>query len=101
MRRLLNVLLVLIAIVVVVAGAGVAYLFAAYPKVPAAENVTVQATPEKVARGEYLSKHVSGCVDCHAQRDWTKYAGPVIDGTLGRGGESFGDPDSAIKELYS
>jgi hypothetical protein len=26
---------------------------------PPPENITVQATPEKLARGEYLSKHVS------------------------------------------
>ncbi len=28
-------------------------------------------------------------MNCHSERDWTKFAGPVIDGTLGKGGEKF------------
>jgi mono/diheme cytochrome c family protein len=101
MRTLFKVLLLVVAVIFVVAAAGVGYLFAAYPDVPAAENVTVTKTPEKLARGEYLAKHVTQCVDCHAVRDYTKYAGPVVEGTLGRGGENFGNPDSAIRALYS
>lgn len=40
-------------------------------------------------RGEYLALHVSGCMDCHSERDYTKYAGPVKPGTEGMGGEIF------------
>jgi mono/diheme cytochrome c family protein len=101
MRTLLKILLVLVVIVVVAAGAGVAYLFANYPNVPPAENVTITATPERLARGEYLARNVAQCVDCHAQRDWSKYAGPVVEGSFGRGGERFGDPDGAVRALYS
>ena len=101
MNRLLKIVVLLVAIVVLIGGAGVGYLFAKYPDVPPPENVTITATPEKVARGEYLAKHVSQCVDCHAVRDYTKYAGPVVDGTLGRGGENFGSEGSAIRALYS
>jgi mono/diheme cytochrome c family protein len=101
MKTLLKIVLVLVVLVVIAAGAGVAYLYAAYPNVPPAENITVVATPEKIARGEYLSKHVSGCVECHAVRDFTKYAGPVVEGTRGRGGDSFGDPDTALRVLVS
>ena len=42
----------------------------------------------KVARGEYLSKHVSGCVECHAERDFTKYAGPGEAGDAREGGRA-------------
>jgi mono/diheme cytochrome c family protein len=101
MKTLLKIVLILVAALVLVAGAGIAYLFAKYPDVPPPEQVTVVATPEKVARGEYLAKHVSQCVDCHAVRDYTKYAGPVVEGTLGRGGENFGVPGSAVRTLYS
>jgi mono/diheme cytochrome c family protein len=101
MKALWKILLILVVIVVVVAGAGVAYLFANYPDVPPAEDITVARTPERLARGEYLAKHVSQCVDCHAVRDYTKYAGPVVDGTLGRGGENFGIPGTAVRTLYS
>lgn len=101
MKTLLKIVLVMVVVAVVAAGAGVAYLFAKYPDVPPAENITVVSTPEKVARGEYLSKHVSGCVVCHAEHDYTKYAAPVVPGTEGRGGEQFGDPSGALRSLVS
>lgn len=101
MRRLAKVLLALLAIVTIAAGAGVAHLLLNYPAVPPAENVTVRATPELVARGEYLAKHVSGCVVCHADHDYAQYANPVVPGTEGRGGENFGVDGSAVRVLYS
>lgn len=101
MKTLLKLLLALVVIAVIAAGAGLAYLFTNYPNVPPAENVTVQSTPEKVARGEYLAKHVSGCVDCHADHDLTKYAAPILPDSLGKGGYEFGDPDTAIRSLVS
>lgn len=101
MRKLFKALLVLVAVIVLVAAAGVGYLFANYPNVPPAENVTVVSTPERIARGEYLARHVTQCVDCHAVRDYTKYAGPIVEGTLGRGGENFGIAGTAVRTLYS
>ena len=101
MRTLLKIVVVLVVIVLVAAAAGVTYVFARYPDVPAPESVTVQSSPEKMARGEYLSKHVTGCLVCHAERDFTKFSGPVIESSLGRGGDSFGDPDTAVKVLFS
>src|SRR5688500_14816921 len=101
MRALLKILLILVVVVVICAGAGAAYLFTQYPDVPPPENVTVAATPDKIARGAYLANQVSQCVDCHAMRDFTKYAGPVLDGTQGRGGENFGIAGTAVSALYS
>ena len=100
MKRLLKILLVLAGVLVLVTGAGVGYLFANYPDVPPAENITVVATPEKIARGEYLSNHVTGCVICHTERDMTKYGGPLKPGTLGAGGEFFGDESQGFA-VYS
>jgi mono/diheme cytochrome c family protein len=40
-------------------------------------------------RGEYLARHVAGCIDCHSQRDLSKYSGPVVPGTEGGGGFAF------------
>src|SRR5688572_314379 len=101
MQALLKILLVVVVVVVICVGAGLAYLFTQYPNVPPPENVTAAATPEKIARGEYLARHVSGCVDCHAVRDFTKYAGPVVEGTHGRGGANFGIAGTAVSVLYS
>jgi mono/diheme cytochrome c family protein len=90
-RTLLKAVIVLEIGIVLTAVAGIGYLYARYPNVPEPENITVQATPERIARGEYLSHHVTGCVICHAERDMTKHGGPVKPGTLGAGGEFFGE----------
>ncbi|MFT3704989.1 MAG: cytochrome C [Agriterribacter sp.] len=65
------------------------YVKTALPNVGDAPKLSVAATPEKIARGKYLSNYVTVCVDCHSTRDWTKFAAPIIDGTLGKGGERF------------
>lgn len=48
-----------------------------------------QVTPEVIARGAYLANHVTICMDCHGERDWTRYSGPPVKGTAGTGGEVF------------
>ena len=80
----------LLGMLVVIAGAGVGYLYAAYPAAIPAEDLRIEATPETLARGRYLFDHVAGCADCHSTRDWTKYGGPVTPGTVGKGGDLFG-----------
>ena len=72
MKILLKVVLLLVVLVATVAAASVGYLYTNYPDVPPAESVTVVATPDKIAHGEYLSRHVSACIECHAERDFTK-----------------------------
>lgn len=42
-----------------------------------------------IEKGEYLARHVAGCLDCHSKRDFTKYSGPVMPGSEGGGGEVF------------
>ncbi len=90
MKTFLKVLTWLVVLVVVLAGVGLAYLFTRYPAVPPPEDVRIAATPERLARGEYLVENVVGCVVCHADRDWTKFSAPVIAGTKGKGGQRFG-----------
>jgi mono/diheme cytochrome c family protein len=74
---------------VAVAACGYGYLMFAYPKVPPPTAFKIEATPERLARGEYLSEHVVGCVACHSKRDWTKFSGPAIRETVGMGGDEF------------
>ena len=80
---------------------GVGYLFAAFPKADAPPELKVNATPELVKRGEYLANHVSVCVDCHAERDWTRFSGPPKAGTLGHGGEHFNREMGLPGDFYS
>lgn len=89
MKKLLKILGGILLFVVLLVIGGLVYFNSAFPKVPPAKELHVEATPERLARGEYLSKNVAGCVDCHSMRDWTLYGGPKIPGTDGKGGEKF------------
>ena len=45
------------------------FFYALHPKSHDAPNVTAPKTPEALARGEYLAKHLLGCVICHSPVD--------------------------------
>lgn len=66
-----------------------AYVNFALPDVGDPETLKVEITPERLERGKYLAGSVSSCMDCHSERDWTKFAGPPREGTFGKGGEEF------------
>lgn len=82
------VIIALFLIVLFVIGM-VGYVKIALPNVGKAEGITIEITPERLKRGEYLANAVMACVDCHSERDWSLYAGPLVEGTLGQGGEIF------------
>jgi mono/diheme cytochrome c family protein len=88
-RRLIRFVMYAIAALLLVAACGLAYLFLALPRAAAAEAFQAPRTPERLARGEYLSRHVVGCSDCHGERDWTKYSAPQIREREGHGGMAF------------
>lgn len=88
-RKLLKVLLYTFIAILVLIGALLGYVKFMLPNVGAAPDITVEITPERVERGAYLANHVALCMDCHAERDFTKFAGPVKPGTHGAGGERF------------
>lgn len=75
---------------VALASAGVGYLYAAYPKLPAEASAETAVTPELLERGKYLFEAGAGCADCHSQRDWSRFSGPAIPGTVGKGGMRAG-----------
>lgn len=54
----------------------------------AAQPVTLQVamTPERIARGKYIYT-LADCDGCHSARDWTRYAGPVVESARGQGVE--------------
>lgn len=101
MKKILKYLLyVLIGLVVIIAGL-LTYVKVALPKVGPAENLTVERTPERIARGKYLANNVMVCMDCHSTRDWSKFSGPPTPGTLGRGGERFDQAVGMPGVIYS
>ncbi|GAB3165211.1 c-type cytochrome [Telluribacter humicola] len=54
-----------------------------------APDLKVEVTPQRVERGKYLANNVAACMDCHSQRDFTKFSGPAKEGTFGGGGDVF------------
>ncbi len=89
MKKVLKIVGYIVLILVVAVAGLLTYVKAALPKVSDPEVITIDYTPERIERGRYLANHVSVCMDCHSTRDYTKFSAPLVDGTLGKGGERF------------
>lgn len=76
---------VLIGTLLIIAG----YLTFYLPKAEAAPEISIDIDEVRVERGKYLANHVMLCMDCHAVRDFSLFAGPPTPGTLGGGGDVF------------
>ncbi len=96
MKKALKIVAFVLAGVVVLVLIGLLYLTTAFPKVSPPQELTINATPEMLEHGKYLANHVAGCIDCHSSRDWTKFAGPVIPGTEGKGGDKFDEETAGM-----
>ena len=67
-----------LATLLVLAVSGFAgFVFLARPQSRPPLAVSATATPERLARGEYLA-YTTGCLDCHSKRDFKRYAGPPV-----------------------
>jgi mono/diheme cytochrome c family protein len=101
MKRFLKIMGIIVIVLAVLVGAGLIYFNLTYPKVIPAPDIKVNATPDKIARGEYLAKHVTMCIDCHSNRDWKKFAGPIKQGTEGKGGDKFDESIGFPGTIYA
>jgi len=79
----------ILGIVVLIVVVALLYVKIALPNVGPAPELTIERTPERIARGEYLANHVALCMDCHSKRDWSRFSGPPTPGTIGMGGDVF------------
>ncbi len=102
MKKIYRFIKILLLIVVLLIASLLTYVKTALPNVGKAPDMKIEATPEMVARGEYLANHVMLCIDCHSTRDWSKFSGPMMPGVKGNGGEvfdqKFGFPGSYISK---
>jgi len=101
MKKALRVTFIIIGVIVAAFGGVITYVKVALPHVGPPPELTIQATPGRLARGEYLAIHVAACMDCHSQRDWNMYPGPVKPGSFGGGGEKFGKEIGFPGTVYS
>ncbi|MEO6705792.1 MAG: cytochrome C [Ginsengibacter sp.] len=98
MKKTIFFILIFLVVVIVAAAS---YVKFAMPNVGAAPDLHVAITPERVQHGDYLANHVTLCMDCHSTRDWKKFAGPIVEGTTGKGGEYFGEEMGFPGTFYS
>jgi mono/diheme cytochrome c family protein len=89
MKKVKKFLLWLAVVIVAFVAVALLYIKIGLPNVGPAPDIKAEATPERIARGEYLGNHVTVCIDCHSKRDWSRFSGPPEEGTLGMGGELF------------
>jgi mono/diheme cytochrome c family protein len=89
MRKVLRISGILLGIIVLIILGSAFYIKTFLPNVGAAPDIKIVSTTEKIERGKYLANHVTVCMDCHSTRDWKMYAGPMMPGNLGKGGEEF------------
>lgn len=98
-KKLLKVVIGLLVLAIIVLGGLIAYAVYFLPNVPL-EEVKIEYTHERIKRGEYLVKTVTQCLDCHSERDWDRFSGPIKPGTEGAGGERF-DQSSGFPGSYT
>ena len=89
MKKLFKIVGYLFLFFVLILGGLITYVKTALPNVGAAADLKIEKTPERIERGKYLANNVTLCVICHSERDWSRFAGPIIPGTIGKGGEKF------------
>jgi hypothetical protein len=89
MKKIFLVIGIILLVVIVAVGGVITYINVALPDVGEAPDLKVEATTERIERGQYLANTVAVCMDCHSTRDWSKFSGPIMPGTLGKGGERF------------
>ncbi len=89
MKKVLRILTIVIVAVVVIVGGLLVYVSNFLPNVGPAQDMKIELTEARIARGKYLTYHVMLCIDCHAVRDFSLFAGPPKPGTEASGGEVF------------
>jgi mono/diheme cytochrome c family protein len=102
MKKTLKIVGIVVGGLLVIVVGLVIYLQVSFPKVSPPKNITINATPKMIERGKYLANHVTVCMDCHSERDFAKFSGPLKSGTLGKGGDRFDRENAGVPgEFYA
>lgn len=101
MKKIMKFLLVGVALFAIGVAGLLTYLKVALPDVGEPETITIENREELVERGRYLANSVMVCMDCHSTRDWSKFSGPLVEGTMGQGGERFDQTTGMPGVIYS
>jgi hypothetical protein len=74
-----------VALICVLVGGAFIYFGLLLPRVAPPGTLSVQPTPERLARGKYIFEVVSDCGGCHSIRDFSRFGGPELPNTRGKG----------------
>lgn len=83
-----RVLLIILLGLLFVVSLGLAYMATYRPAQRETTDLEIEATPERLERGEYLATAVLACLDCHTEHDATRRTHPKT-GPVGAGGTCF------------
>ena len=100
MKRFLKIIAIAIVVIVVGLIGFIIYVTQFLPKIES-PDLQVKITPERVERGKYLANEVMGCTGCHAQRNYTKFAWPIIEESKGIGGEIWNEKMQFQATMYA
>jgi mono/diheme cytochrome c family protein len=101
MKKIQKTLIYIALVLFIVIGSALSYVKFALPNVGDAPDLKIEVTAERIENGKYLANHVTLCIDCHSQRDWTTFSGPPVPGSLGKGGEKFDESIGFPGTVYS
>jgi len=101
MKRARMIIYVVLAAIIVTVASLLSYAKFAFPNIGKAEVIKVETNAIIIHHGKYLASSVFVCMDCHSKRDWTKFAGPLVKGSLGQGGEEFNQKQGFPGKYYS
>ena len=89
MKKLLRLLGILVLSILIILLLIIAYIKIILPDVGPAQQMTVERSPARLARGSYLANSVMACMDCHSKRNPAFFSLPMDEVTRGEGGQRF------------
>ena len=98
MKRIILIIPLIVLIIVIIL---ILYVRFALPDVGKAPDIQIEITAERLKRGEYLANTVMACMDCHSQRDLSKYSGPVTGLKYAGGSDEFIEELGAPGNFYA
>lgn len=99
--KIIKYLSIAIGTIVLIVVLSVVYIWFSEPDVGEPPLLSLERSPKRIERGEYLANHVAVCMDCHSKRDWSVFSGPIIKGSEGSGGEKFAKEAGFPGTIYS
>jgi len=69
----------------VLAAAALLYIYIRPPSRAQPADIRVDASPERIERGQYLFTALADCDGCHSERDFSRLGGPVVSSGRGKG----------------